>query len=77
VLVARAGDKLLRTGPRAGTEVKHINRGGGAGEVVITWKVIAMQKLLCISVVISELLPSGKGGGLSEMPGGSLGPVAA
>jgi preprotein translocase subunit SecG len=45
--------------------------------VVITWVVIAVHIVLCISLVVSVLLHSGKGGGLSEMFGGSLGSAAA
>jgi len=45
--------------------------------VVITWVVIAVHILLCISLVVSILLHSGKGGGLSEMFGGGLGSAAA
>ena len=45
--------------------------------MVITWVVIAIHILLCISLVISILLHSGKGGGLSEMFGGGLGSAAA
>jgi preprotein translocase subunit SecG len=45
--------------------------------VVITWVVIAIHVLLCISLVVSVLLHSGKGGGLSEMFGGGLGSAAA
>jgi preprotein translocase subunit SecG len=44
---------------------------------VITWVVIAVHILLCISLVVSILLHSGKGGGLSEMFGGGLGSAAA
>jgi len=45
--------------------------------VVITWVVIAIHLVLCISLVVSVLLHSGKGGGLSEMFGGGLGSAAA
>jgi preprotein translocase subunit SecG len=45
--------------------------------VVITWLVIAIHVLLCFSLVVSVLLHSGKGGGLSEMFGGGLGSAAA
>jgi len=45
--------------------------------VVITWVVIAVHIVLCISLVVSILLHSGKGGGLSEMFGGGLGSAAA
>jgi preprotein translocase subunit SecG len=45
--------------------------------VVITWVVIVVHILLCISLVVSILLHSGKGGGLSEMFGGGLGSAAA
>ena len=45
--------------------------------MVITWVVIAIHIVLCISLVISVLLHSGKGGGLSEMFGGGLGSAAA
>ena len=45
--------------------------------MVITWVVIAIHLVLCISLVVSVLLHSGKGGGLSEMFGGGLGSAAA
>jgi preprotein translocase subunit SecG len=45
--------------------------------VVITWVVIAVHIVLCISLIVSILLHSGKGGGLSEMFGGGLGSAAA
>ena len=45
--------------------------------MVITWVVIAIHIMLCISLVVSVLLHSGKGGGLSEMFGGSIGSAAA
>ena len=45
--------------------------------MVITWSVIGVHILLCISLVVSVLLHSGKGGGLSEMFGGGLGSAAA
>lgn len=45
--------------------------------MVITWIVVAIHILLCISLVVSVLLHSGKGGGLSEMFGGGLGSAAA
>jgi preprotein translocase subunit SecG len=45
--------------------------------LVITWVVIAIHVLLSISLVVSVLLHSGKGGGLSEMFGGGLGSAAA
>jgi preprotein translocase subunit SecG len=45
--------------------------------VVITWVVIAVHLVLCISLIVSVLLHSGKGGGLSEMFGGGLGSAAA
>jgi len=46
------------------------------GEVV-TWISIAVQIVLCVTLVISILLHSGKGGGLSEMFGGGIGSAAA
>ena len=45
--------------------------------MVITWVVIAVHIVLCISLIVSILLHSGKGGGLSEMFGGGLGSAAA
>jgi preprotein translocase subunit SecG len=45
--------------------------------VVITWLVIAVHIVLCVSLIVSVLLHSGKGGGLSEMFGGGLGSAAA
>jgi preprotein translocase subunit SecG len=45
--------------------------------VVITWVVIAIHIVLSISLIVSVLLHSGKGGGLSEMFGGGLGSAAA
>ena len=45
--------------------------------MVITWLVIAIHILLCVSLVVSILLHSGKGGGLSEMFGGGVGSAAA
>lgn len=45
--------------------------------MVITWVVIAVHILLCISLIVSVLLHSGKGGGLSEMFGGGVGSAAA
>ena len=45
--------------------------------MVVTWLVIAIHILLCISLVISILLHSGNDGGLSEMFGGGLGSAAA
>ncbi len=45
--------------------------------MVITWVVIAVHIVLCVMLIISILLHSGKGGGLSEMFGGGLGSAAA
>ncbi len=45
--------------------------------MVITWVVIAVHIVLCVLLIISILLHSGKGGGLSEMFGGGLGSAAA
>jgi preprotein translocase subunit SecG len=45
--------------------------------LVITWVVVAVHIVLCVSLVVSILLHSGKGGGLSEMFGGGLGSAAA
>ncbi len=45
--------------------------------MVITWLVIVVHVVLCISLIISVLLHSGKGGGLSEMFGGGVGSAAA
>ena len=45
--------------------------------MVITWVVVAVHIVLCVSLVVSILLHSGKGGGLSEMFGGGLGSAAA
>jgi preprotein translocase subunit SecG len=45
--------------------------------VVITWVVIAIHIVLCATLIVSVLLHSGKGGGLSEMFGGGLGSAAA
>ena len=45
--------------------------------MVITWVVVAVHVVLCVSLVVSILLHSGKGGGLSEMFGGGLGSAAA
>jgi len=44
---------------------------------VITWVVIAVHIVLCVMLIVSILLHSGKGGGLSEMFGGGLGSAAA
>jgi preprotein translocase subunit SecG len=44
---------------------------------VITWAVIVIHILLCIGLIVSILLHSGKGGGLSEMFGGGIGSAAA
>ena len=45
--------------------------------MVITWVVIAVHIVLCVSLIVSILLHSGKGGGLSEMFGGGVGSAAA
>ena len=45
--------------------------------MVITWVVISVHIVLCITLIISVLLHSGKGGGLSEMFGGGVGSAAA
>ncbi|MGA3220756.1 MAG: preprotein translocase subunit SecG [Acidimicrobiales bacterium] len=45
--------------------------------MVITWVVIAVHIVLCVMLIVSILLHSGKGGGLSEMFGGGLGSAAA
>jgi preprotein translocase subunit SecG len=45
--------------------------------VVITWVVISVHIVLCVMLIVSILLHSGKGGGLSEMFGGGLGSAAA
>ncbi len=45
--------------------------------MVITWTVIAVHIALCVSLIVSVLLHSGKGGGLSEMFGGGMGSAAA
>ena len=45
--------------------------------MVITWVVVAVHIVLCVALVVSVLLHSGKGGGLSEMFGGGLGSAAA
>ena len=45
--------------------------------MVITWVVIAVHIVLCVMLIISILLHSGKGGGLSQMFGGGLGSAAA
>ncbi len=45
--------------------------------MVITWLVIAVHIVLCVMLIVSILLHSGKGGGLSEMFGGGLGSAAA
>ena len=45
--------------------------------MVITWVSIAVHIVLCITLIISMLLHSGKGGGLSEMFGGGVGSAAA
>jgi preprotein translocase subunit SecG len=45
--------------------------------VVITWVVISVHIVLCVTLIISVLLHSGKGGGLSEMFGGGVGSAAA
>jgi preprotein translocase subunit SecG len=45
--------------------------------VVITWISISVQIVLCIILIVSILLHSGKGGGLSEMFGGGIGSAAA
>jgi preprotein translocase subunit SecG len=45
--------------------------------VVITWLVISVHIVLCVTLIVSVLLHSGKGGGLSEMFGGGVGSAAA
>ncbi len=45
--------------------------------MVVTWVVIAVHIVLCVMLIVSILLHSGKGGGLSEMFGGGLGSAAA
>jgi preprotein translocase subunit SecG len=45
--------------------------------VLITGVVIAIHIVLCATLIVSVLLHSGKGGGLSEMFGGGLGSAAA
>jgi preprotein translocase subunit SecG len=45
--------------------------------VVITWVVISVHIVLCVMLIVSILLHSGKGGGPSEMFGGGLGSAAA
>ncbi len=45
--------------------------------MVITWVVISVHIVLCVRLIVSILLHSGKGGGLSEMFGGGLGSAAA
>ncbi|MGP8208469.1 MAG: preprotein translocase subunit SecG [Acidimicrobiales bacterium] len=45
--------------------------------MVITWVVISVHIVLCVMLIVSILLHSGKGGGLSEMFGGGLGSAAA
>jgi len=45
--------------------------------VVITWVVISVHIVLSVSLIVSVLLHSGKGGGLSEMFGGGMGSAAA
>lgn len=45
--------------------------------MVVTWVVIAVHIVLCVMLIVSILLHSGKGWGLSEMFGGGLGSAAA
>jgi preprotein translocase subunit SecG len=45
--------------------------------VVVTWVVISVHIVLCVTLIVSVLLHSGKGGGLSEMFGGGVGSAAA
>jgi len=45
--------------------------------VAITWVVISVHIVLCVTLIVSVLLHSGKGGGLSEMFGGGVGSAAA
>ena len=45
--------------------------------MVVTRVVIAVHIVLCVMLIVSILLHSGKGGGLSEMFGGGLGSAAA
>ena len=45
--------------------------------MVVTWVVISVHIVLCVTLIVSVLLHSGKGGGLSEMFGGGVGSAAA
>jgi preprotein translocase subunit SecG len=44
---------------------------------VLTWVLVGIQVLVSFGLVFSILLHSGKGGGLSDMFGGSMGAAAA
>ena len=44
---------------------------------MLTWVLVSIQVLVSIGLVFSILLHSGKGGGLSDMFGGSMGAAAA
>jgi preprotein translocase subunit SecG len=44
---------------------------------MLTWFLVGVHVLVCIGLVFSILLHSGKGGGLSDMFGGSMGAAAA
>ncbi|MBO0885893.1 MAG: preprotein translocase subunit SecG [Acidimicrobiales bacterium] len=44
---------------------------------MLTWILVSIQVLVSIGLVFSILLHSGKGGGLSDMFGGSMGAAAA
>lgn len=44
---------------------------------MLTWILVSIQVLVSIGLIFSILLHSGKGGGLSDMFGGSMGAAAA
>lgn len=44
---------------------------------MLTWILVGIHVLVCFGLVFSILLHSGKGGGLSDMFGGSMGAAAA
>jgi preprotein translocase subunit SecG len=50
-----------------------IGRGGGEAHVLLTWIYIAIEVMTAAGLILLILLHSGKGGGLSDMFGGSVG----
>lgn len=44
---------------------------------MLTWTIIVIEAISVVSLVFLVLLHSGRGGGISDLMGGSLGSVAA